>query len=809
MRKPNGWIQLTVPLLLIGFLFNCVGLTARAQEAPATTLIRVGFYNNPPKIFRDDKGNVTGFFPEMLAAIAAREGWQIEYVSGTWSECLSRLSTGEIDLMPDVAYSEARAEIYQFSNETILVNWGILYVRPRTRIFALTDLANKRIAVMRGSIYTEGEDGIRALLDNFEIEATFVEADDYSGVFQLLDAGKADAGVVNRLFGAWHERAYRVQKTPILFNSQQLRFASSPVFANSEYVLSRIDEDIIEMKNDPGSVYYTSLTETLAGGGPGEGSRLPAWAGPLIGGLLGLAVVVAPGVVLLLRHDWRIRLAQYSIRYETLFNQAAAGITVEDMRTRRFFRVNKRFAEMLGYEVNELLALSSEAVTYPGDPVLGDPRWKKFPEGEEDTFVLDKRYVRKNGSTMWASVAFSFLRNDRGEATYGMSVVQDITDRKRLQEEVEQHRLHLEQLVADRTAALRRAHDELEERVRERTHALMASEEALRASEERFRTLFVRAPDAYFLTDLEGTFLDGNVAAEELVGVSKDELIGKNYFQLNLLSERDRKRAFQDISENRRGKATGPTQFTLRRADGKAIPVEIHTYPVSVNGRSSLLSIARDVSLRVEATRRLEEALEVTIGALAATAEQRDRYTAGHQKRVTKLACAIATRMGITEGQLAGLRVASLMHDIGKMAIPAEILSKPGRLSPNELNLIKEHPATAYGILKGIDFPWPVAEIVLQHHEHLDGSGYPRGLKGDEITIEAQILAVADVVEAMSTHRPYRPALGVKAALAEIESKKGILYDANVVDACIEVFSSGEFAFEDQPLSEDGAPDDS
>jgi putative nucleotidyltransferase with HDIG domain len=210
------------------------------------------------------------------------------------------------------------------------------------------------------------------------------------------------------------------------------------------------------------------------------------------------------------------------------------------------------------------------------------------------------------------------------------------------------------------------------------------------------------------------------------------------------------------------------------------------------------LAIAlRQAQLReeIEASyRRLSLALSQTVQALAAAAEVRDPYTAGHQKRVTELAVAIAERLGLPRDRLDGLQVAGLMHDIGKLAIPSELLSKPSKLTGTERALIQEHPKVAHEILQGIEFPWPVASIVFQHHERLDGSGYPLGLRGDDILLESRILAVADVVEAMASHRPYRPALGVEAALEEIRGGKGKRYDAQAVDACIAVIESGSLS---------------
>ena len=185
---------------------------------------------------------------------------------------------------------------------------------------------------------------------------------------------------------------------------------------------------------------------------------------------------------------------------------------------------------------------------------------------------------------------------------------------------------------------------------------------------------------------------------------------------------------------------------------------------------------------------RLEKALEGTVRAMSLTIEMRDFYTAGHQRRVSGLAVAIAEELHMPSEKIEGLRFAGVIHDIGKIAMPAEILSKPMRLTKTEFQLIKDHPRIGYDLLKDIQFPWPVAHIILQHHERMDGSGYPDGLVGDAILLEARILAVADVVEALSSHRPYRPALGIEKALEEIRRGRGIRYDMRVVDACLKIF---------------------
>jgi PAS domain S-box-containing protein len=197
-----------------------------------------------------------------------------------------------------------------------------------------------------------------------------------------------------------------------------------------------------------------------------------------------------------------------------------------------------------------------------------------------------------------------------------------------------------------------------------------------------------------------------------------------------------------------------------------------------------------------EDAQRLEKSLEDTIQAIATTIEARDPYTAGHQRRAARLAAAIAREMGLPEARVVGVQRGAEIHDIGKIYVPSEILNRPGRLSSAEFDLVRSHPEVGYDIVKDVDFPWPVGEMILEHHERVDGSGYPRGLKGDEIVLEAKILAVADVVDAMTSHRPYRVALGLEAALAEIEANRGRFYDPAVADACLRLFQEKRFTFD-------------
>jgi putative nucleotidyltransferase with HDIG domain len=249
-----------------------------------------------------------------------------------------------------------------------------------------------------------------------------------------------------------------------------------------------------------------------------------------------------------------------------------------------------------------------------------------------------------------------------------------------------------------------------------------------------------------------------------------------------------------------------PSDIVLVSKAGKAIPVDHRAAPITdeTGSTSGVVLVFRDITRQkkteeelIQSYDRLKQAMDGTVQAMAFTIETRDPYTAGHQRRVTQLACALAEKMELPENIVEGVRMAGDLHDIGKIYVPAEILSKPGKLSEAEYNIIKTHSQVGYDILKTIEFPWPIADIVLQHHERINGSGYPAGLRGKDILLEARILAVADVIEAMATHRPYRPALSIEDALEEISENKGKLYDPKVVDACLKIFEEG-FSFEEK-----------
>lgn len=327
------------------------------------------------------------------------------------------------------------------------------------------------------------------------------------------------------------------------------------------------------------------------------------------------------------------------------------------------------------------------------------------------------------------------------------------------------------------------------------------AEAELRESEKKFKSLVEHSLVGVYLIQ-NGVFKYVNPKLAEIFGYSQDVLIDKKGPQ-DLVYPED----WPIVKENLRRRLEGEIEsinysFRGRKKTGKPFDVEVFGSRTLYRGQPAVIGTLLDITERKQAEKRLKRSLEKQqriireiIHAMASIVEIKDLYTAGHQRGVSKLATAIAKEMGLSEKQIEAIAMAGAIHDIGKICVPAEILAKPSRLTEMEFNIVKSHPEMSYEILKPIEFPYPLAAIVLQHHERMDGSGYPLGLCDEDILLEARILAVADVVEAMSSHRPYRPTLGINKALQEISKGRGILYDPDVVDACLRLFTKKKFKF--------------
>ncbi len=333
----------------------------------------------------------------------------------------------------------------------------------------------------------------------------------------------------------------------------------------------------------------------------------------------------------------------------------------------------------------------------------------------------------------------------------------------------------------------------LRRRVTQKTVQLQAAVDALEKSEDKYRLLVENAEEAILIAQ-DGFLKYVNPITIRMLGYPEEALTSMPFVEL--IHPEDREKLFEAHIRRLKGEEGRPVdQFRVITADGSIRWADSRAVTISWEGKPATLNFVTDVTERKKAEEerqqgieRIRKALGATVQAMAMTVEARDPYTAGHQQRVADLARAIATEMGLSNDQIDGLRMASMIHDLGKISVPAEILSKPTKLSEIEFGLIKIHSQSGYDILKDIDFPWPIARIVLEHHERQDGSGYPNGRTGDQLLMESRILTVADVVESMSSHRPYRPSLGIDAALAELEKNRGTLYDADVADACLRLF---------------------
>jgi PAS domain S-box-containing protein len=434
---------------------------------------------------------------------------------------------------------------------------------------------------------------------------------------------------------------------------------------------------------------------------------------------------------------------------ELILENAAAGIMLTEDRALK--RVNRRFAEILGYEKEELSG-KSMALAFSAREDYEKLVGEAYPElAKGDNYEAVTQFRRKDGALLRVRLAGRAVGRGK-ESAAAIWVVDDLTARK-------------------------------------------AEEAELERSATYFRALVEHGNDVVTVVDGEGAIRYESPAVEDVLGYSVSERIGRSNFEFVHPDDAARVREWHQRvlqGKTRREKA----EYRVRHRDGNWRIVEAMASRIAGLGAEAMGAISlRDVTEHRRGERQFARSMEGMIAAIAAAFELRNFHAAGHQRAVAALAMAIGQEMGLEEERARGLYLAGIVHDIGEVQVPAEILMKPARLSEVEHALIKTHPQAAYEILKDIDLPWPIAQIVLQHHELLDGSGYPRGLVGEEILLEARILTVADVVEAMASHRPHRPAADIDAALAEIARFRGAKFDPQAVDACARLFREKGYTF--------------
>jgi PAS domain S-box-containing protein len=420
--------------------------------------------------------------------------------------------------------------------------------------------------------------------------------------------------------------------------------------------------------------------------------------------------------------------------------------------------------KILGYTLDELKHLSLDKLLPSASfkaamefYSMEIPKALKAPSNYSSTRLLEFEYRCKDGRTLWIESSFSFMLDENGKPLSILSEGRVINERKQIEYE-------------------------------------------LRASESNFRHSLDDSPLGVRISTVEGETIYANRAILDIYGYDSIEELKKTPLTERYTPESYAN--FQIRKEKRLRGEFGPSEYKISivRKDGEIRHLHVFRKEIFWDGKKQSQVIYQDITDRTQAEEKLNETLEslresikTTIQVLGTASEARDPYTAGHQKRVADLARAIATEMKLPHDKIEGIRMAGAIHDIGKISIPSEILCKPTMLSDLEFSLIKAHTQYSYEIIKEVESPWPLADIVYQHHERINGSGYPQGLKGEDILIEARILAVADVVEAMISYRPYRPALGVESALTEIEQNEGTLYDSKVANACLKLFRNKSY----------------
>ncbi len=454
--------------LLLLFAFPSSTVLA-AEESFATenqVTVRVGIYENEPKIFTDNEGNASGFWAEITEYIAQQEGWDIEWVHGSWDECLNMLANGEIDIMPDVAYTEARSLLYEFSKVSVLTSWSCVYAGSDVEIGSILDLEGKTIAVLKGSVNVEGPEGIKALVNAFHINCSFIELNSYSEVFETVSSGGADAGVVSKDFGNNHEEEYNVQKTPVIFQPSQIYYAFNMGNPLNDYLIETIDADIAELKADKNSVYYNEQEKWL--GGAVEKIVIPEWVWWILAWIIGLVIVLAGGSFILnLRVKAKTRSLSQEIierektenKYSMLVEQSNDGIII--IQDGIFQFANHEMLKITGFSMDEFIGMKLiDAVSEKYRAFVMDS-YKKRIEGKRISHKYEADILGKNGKVIPVEVNSNLIDYEGRPAS--MAILRDITERRKAEEALAESYGKLEELVKERTRELKEKTDALEE----------------------------------------------------------------------------------------------------------------------------------------------------------------------------------------------------------------------------------------------------------------------------------------------------------------------------------------------------------
>jgi len=535
----------------------------------AQVTVRVGVYNNPPKVEIASDGTVSGFFPTLVESIAQQEGWEIEYVRGSWTESLERLDRGEIDLMVDVAFTEPRKELYAFNDETILVNWGTVYTRSGLSILSLPELEGLRVAVMRGSTHTVDPGGILDLVARFGIRCTFIEVEGYDDVFRLLASGTADAGVVNRVFGLTFETQYDVERTPIVFNPIELRFALPPSGVLTSMLIDKLDTRLSKFKNDPASVYYRVLEESLLI--VTEPQTIFLWPPWLVPTLIAAGVLItglSMSVIIVRRETRKRRKTEEARRkseerFELAMRGANDGLWDWNLETGDVY-FSPRWASMLGLEATALAPRidTFNELLHPDDRQRVTTAMSSYISGRSSQYRIEFGMLHKNGTDVDILSRAFLVKDAEGKPIRLVGTHVDITDQK-------------------------------------------ASEDALREREAYLRTLIESMPVDFFSIDRDLRYTMQSPTSRQAIG----DVIGQRADELEV-SEELKQAWLKELHQVFDGH-TVRQEYDVRTTAGEVRTYLSHVAPVRVGGTIiAAIGTSLDITDRKQAAQQLRVAKE-------------------------------------------------------------------------------------------------------------------------------------------------------------------------------------------------------
>ena len=840
MRKEHsGWCCMQRLCVFFLALLCCweSGFCDLSSASGEAQTVRVALYEGRPNLFTDASGNAAGFFADLLQEIASLEGWQLEYVPGTWAEGLERLQRGEVDLVTSLARTEEREKIYAYGDVAAFSAWTTAYVSPKSSIYSLLDLRGKRVVLLEGSVQ---HSGFCDFIRGFDLELTLVPVPKEQIGFAMVSGGEADAVLSVRTTGELYRSQYHLRETAVMFNAREAYYAAP--FGDPKDLLSPLDAHLKRMKEDPGSAYYDIMYRWF----PQEpqGFFLPFWVRMLLFG--GLAVLLGSLVMVLLLR-WQVQRRTEDLR------KAKEAVERQNLRLQEEIKERERVQEVLQEHEAHLEDLVSERTRELRR--INENLHQEIAERcqVEKKLSSKNEQLRRISDNLVEGFIYQVVLPPRGAsrrflyASAGVTAILGITPEELYADAgVMYTRIHSEDLQAFR--------DE-EERVLKSMETFLREGRFSRSDGEirwlRLSSIPHREEDGSIVWD--GIAMD---VTERKLGEERIREVGLCDALTGLRNRRYLEEKMEELD------TPEALPLTVIMADSNGLKLVNDTYGHAVGDemlcaiaailkevceekgilarwggdefviflpcttfaeagkisrtvfercRSTLVrEVPVSVSLGVAEKRSKEEKLldilssaedemykrklgesrstrRGVVSALLKALGAKSHETEEHTRRMEMLALQIGERVGLPESELKRLSLVVILHDIGKIHVDEAILGKSGPLSPEEWEIVKKHPETGSRIARSTEEFAHVAEDILSHHERWDGTGYPRGLKGRNIPLLARITAVVDAYDVMTNGRPYKAPLSQAEALEECRRCSGTQFDPELVEIFLEI----------------------